>query len=141
MRLHFMRIESISIFPHRENRKVVRTWRSLLKDVIAKIAVVFAACLSQALEQNLRFVFSLRRHVDMRHHRDGSTASRPRPGIHGQPLVYTLIVRTVVDRFEFGSKLSRVRGLLMRLEGRLILPKFQVHEVAWPARLLDEIRT
>src|SRR2546427_7736578 len=129
-----MHIEGVSIFPNREHRKVVRTRRSLLEDVIAEVAIVFPARLSQAFEQDLRFVFALRRHVDMRHDRHGSTASRPRPGVHGQPLVYALVVWTVVDRFELGSKLSRVCGLLVSIERSLILPKFHDHETAWPTR-------
>src|SRR5207253_5534801 len=56
-----------------------------------------------------------------------------------EPLMHTLIVRTIVNRLQLRAKLRRRSAFFMCLKGRLVLPKFNNHEVVRPSDFLYDI--
>src|SRR5262245_34727674 len=123
-----MRVERLSILPYCEDRKMVRTIRTLLKHFVAHIAFVFPALFRQTLEQDFSFFPALWRNVNVRHDSDDFTFRRHLPKVDCEALMDTLIVGTVVNRLECGAKLGGMLGSFMGLKRRLILPHFNDHE-------------
>src|SRR5262249_9997789 len=141
MQLHFVAVECLPILPDREDCEMIRTGSGLLKDVISNAAVVFAAVFGRTFQHNFCLVCARWRHIDMRHHGYGVAPDRPGTSVDRKALMHTLIIRTVVNGLERGTKLSSVLGLFMRVERRLIAPKLDDHKAIWPSDLLDNIDT
>src|SRR5215471_18638600 len=139
MQLHLVAVECLPILPDREDCEMIRTGSGLLKDVISNAAVVFAAVFGRTFQHNFCLVFARRRHIDMCHDGYGVAADHPGTSVDRKALMHALIIRTVVNGLERGTKLSSVLGLFMRVERPLIAPKLDDHEAIWPSDLLDNI--
>ena len=101
----------------------------LLHDLEAQVAGAGAAGLAQRLDGGEAVLLARRNDVDVRHHHHGVAGGAGAERAERDTEVHALVERRIADGLDPLAHLRGARRLAVRLEGFLVLPRFQDHEL------------